>query len=133
MTRQTLRVLILWTVVMDVANAMMASPKNLEVEQCIEWSNTSQGSTKRIRGFNSTSADEVCTETKIIVLKQRGNEMQHWLTDENGTYGRENDQHVALVSKHLANTDSLSFEQTLPSYKEITETIFTRTLISMES
>jgi hypothetical protein len=85
-----IRALIFFTVVMDVAKAMMASPMNIEVEQCIEWSTAAKDSSNKIRGFQSTSNKEVCTETKIIILKQHGNAMQHWLTDENGVYGRGN-------------------------------------------
>jgi hypothetical protein len=98
MTIHAIRALIHFMVVMDVTKAMMANPQNLEVEQCIEWSTSIQDSPKRIRGFQSTSNKDVCIEKRTIVLKQHGNAMQHWLTDENGSCGRGIKLSVALVS-----------------------------------
>ncbi|KAG7358663.1 secreted metalloprotease [Nitzschia inconspicua] len=67
-----------------LVHAMTASPKNLEVEQCITWSKPSENSRqKKTRGFKTTSENDVCIESKTIVLKQHGNAMQHWLTDVN--------------------------------------------------
>ena len=89
MTKQITYTLVLSATLIGVVNAMMASPKNLEVEQCIEWSTSSQNSTNGMRGFRSISTKEVCTKTKTIILKQHGNAMQHWLTDDDGTCNME--------------------------------------------
>jgi hypothetical protein len=65
--------------------AMMANPKNLEIEQCIKWSlSSNEQNRQKIRGFNAISTKDICIESKTIVLKQHGNAMQHWLTDING-------------------------------------------------
>lgn len=68
---------------------MMASPHNIEVEQCVAWSKPPSGrGRKSIRGFKTVrdnAEKDICIETKKIVLKQHGDDMQHWLTDIHGT------------------------------------------------
>lgn len=125
----------LFAMILRAVNAMMANPKDLEVEQCVEWSSSTQDDgPKWIRGFRATSAKDVCIQTKIIVLKQHGNAMQHWLTDEDGMYDLLLMQSDGFESyAHPAHPSPFPPKKTLPSYKEIMVTIFMLILISMEN
>ena len=86
--RQTVQKYIFLALVLataENANAMTASPQNLEIEQCISRSaNTMAG----LRGVVHQEAEgcPTCLETTTITLKQKGNEAIHWLSTEDGTF-----------------------------------------------
>lgn len=68
-----------------ISSAMNANPRNLQVEQCVEWSKTiPQQAQTGLRGVDHPGDDYVCVKTKIIVLRQHGNAMLQWITDEDG-------------------------------------------------